>query len=80
MLFVIFLLLTADHETSIVGEAATLPTQYGMANRNDTAISLAYSDYTGTLPSELGFMTLVTTAALGAGSSISPIPTSYQLQ
>ena len=74
-LVVLFLAGAADRRSTLVAEAATLPTEFGSVNIADITIALTGNAYTGTIPSQLGYMVDVTNMQLNVNEFTGAAPT-----
>ena len=74
-LVVLFLAGAADRRSTLVAEAATLPTEFGSVNIADITIALDGNAYTGTIPSQLGYMVDVTHVQLYVNEFTGAVPT-----
>ena len=78
-LVVLFLAGAADRRSTLVAEAATLPTGYGAANVAATSVSLNGIGYTGTIPTQMGLMVNVLSMNMWQNKFASSIPTEMGL-
>ena len=78
-LVVLFLAGAADRRSTLVAEAATLPTEFGSVNIARVTIALTGNAYTGTIPSQLGYMVDVTSMNMWQNKFASSIPTEMGL-
>ena len=74
-LIVLFIAGAADRCSTLVAEAATLPTEFGSVNIADITIALTGNAYTGTIPSQLGYMVDATKMNLNVNEFTGAVPT-----